>query len=77
MFRGLHLRLNQELRRYRLLRGATDGDDLLLPGDTEELRQQVELYLEDSADDWPLPLDSVARIKAGACARTAACMACA
>ncbi len=46
-------------------------------GDTDELRQQVEMYLADSADDWPLPLDSVARIKAGACARTAACMACA
>ena len=62
--------------RSRLLRGATDGDDLLSPGDVDELRQQVKLYLADSADDWPLPLDSVARIKAGACPRPAACIAC-
>jgi len=56
---------------------VTDSDDVMPHGDTDELRQQVEMYLADSADDWPLPLDSVARIKAGACARTAACMACA
>ena len=60
-----------------MLRQATEGDDLLSPGDVDELRQQVELYLTDSADDWPLPLDSVARIKAGACAKTVERMACA
>ena len=48
----------------RLLKGSPDDDE-----DTpsaSELRQQVEAFLSQPSDEWPLPVHSVASIKAGA-----------
>ena len=49
--------------RCRLLKGAPDDQET--PSGSE-VRQQVEAFLSQPSDEWPLPVHSVASIKAGA-----------
>jgi hypothetical protein len=48
---------------HRLLKGAPDDDET---PSVSELRQQVEAFLSQPSDEWPLPVHSVTSIKAGA-----------